>query len=82
MIHAFTFARVGEPFFIGVYVDGMLLAGKNEKHINEIKSTLARKFHMKDLGGPNHFLGVHVEQRHKMALSGLDNHCTCTPKEC
>ena len=58
-------ARDGEPFLIGVYVDDMLLAGKSEKCIDEIKSTLSKRFDMKDLGELNHFLGVQVEQNHK-----------------
>lgn len=43
----------------------MLLAGKSEKRIDEIKSTLSKRFDMKDLGELNHFLGVQVEQNHK-----------------
>ena len=58
-------ATDGEPFLIGVYVDDMLLAGKSKKQINNIKSTLSKRFDMKDLGELNHFLGVQVVQDHK-----------------
>ena len=54
-----------EPFIIGIYVDDILLAGKSEKQICEVKSALAERFDVKDLGELNHFLGVKIVQNHK-----------------
>lgn len=55
-------ANKGEPFVIGVYVDDILLAGSTKKRISEVKSALAERFDMKDLGELNHYLGVKIVQ--------------------
>ena len=57
-------ARDGESFLIGVYVDDILLAGRSEKRLREIKSALMETFDLKDLGELNHFLGVKIVQNH------------------
>ena len=38
------------PFYIGVYVDDMILAGKDEGKMKAIKEELSTKFDIKDLG--------------------------------
>ena len=53
----------GDVFYIAVYVDDIILAGKTEGILNEVKDSLSRKFEIKDLGELNYFLGVKVEQR-------------------
>ena len=55
-------AKDGEPFVIGIYVDDILLAGMTEKRISEVKSALAERFDVKDLGELNHYLGVKIVQ--------------------
>lgn len=40
-------------------MDDILLAGKSGRRIQEVKSALAERFDVKDLGELNHFLGVH-----------------------
>ena len=57
-------ATSGETFIIGIYVDDILLAGKSEKWISEVKLALAKTFEVKDLGELNHFLGVKIVQNH------------------
>ena len=57
-------AKDGEPFVIGIYVDDILLAGMTEKRISEVKSALAERFDVKDLGELNHYLGVKIVQNH------------------
>ena len=52
----------GEVFYIGVYVDDTLLAGQNEKRIQEVKDALAQKFDIKDMGKLHYFLGMSVTQ--------------------
>ena len=50
----------GEMFYMGVYIDDIILAGKTEEDLTEVKITLSRKFDIKDLGKLNYFK---VEQR-------------------
>ena len=40
----------GETFIIAVYVDDILLAGKSDKQIKEVKEALAKQFEVKDMG--------------------------------
>lgn len=47
---------------VAVYVDDLLLAGKSEKRIQEIKRCLSDQFQMQDLGRLSHFLGIQVVQ--------------------
>ena len=58
-------ASEGEAFIIGVYVDDIILAGKSEKKMADIKKALSDKFEMKDLGELHYFLGVKVIQDRK-----------------
>ncbi len=51
-----------DPFYIGVYVDDMILAGKNKAKIDSIKRELSSRIDIKDLGKLIHFLGVSVVQ--------------------
>jgi hypothetical protein len=53
----------GVEFVLGVYVDDVILAGRNEDHIKEVKRILAEKFDLKDLGELKYFLGVSVHIR-------------------
>ena len=40
----------GEMFMIGVYVDDIILTGKSDKRMKEVKKDLAKKFNIKDMG--------------------------------
>ena len=51
-----------DGFYIGVYVDDMVLAGPTERRIKEIKKALSQKLDIKDLGELHHFLGITVKQ--------------------
>ena len=53
----------GEKFYIGVYVDDIILAGKMEQNLEEVKTALSTKFNIKDLGELNYFLGIKVDQK-------------------
>ena len=55
----------GEPYIIGIYVDDILLAGKNNEQIKEVKLALGERFDVKDQGELNYFLGVKIVQNHK-----------------
>ena len=39
-----------DPFYIGVYVDDMMMAGKDEASLQKVKDELGTKFEIKDLG--------------------------------
>ena len=52
----------GEIFVVAVYVDNIILGGKSESKLNQVKRELSQKFEMKDLGPLHHFLGVKVIQ--------------------
>ena len=51
----------GDPFFIAVYVDDLILSCKNKSSINDVKLKLCQKYELKDLGGLKYFLGVEVD---------------------
>ena len=52
----------GETFYLGVYVDDIVLAGTTEERIREIKNALSRKFEIKDIGKLHYFLGMTIKQ--------------------
>ena len=52
----------GDMFYLGVYVDYIILAGSNDDRINEVKAALSQKFDIKDLGQLHHFLGMTIKQ--------------------
>ncbi len=47
---------------IAVYVDDLLIAGRNTKQIGAAKESLSSRFRMHDLGPLQHFLGILVQQ--------------------
>ena len=55
----------GEMFLIGVYVDDIILAGKSDKSIKEVKRALDAKFDIKDMGKLHYFLGIKFLQDEK-----------------
>ena len=52
----------GEMFIVAVYVDDIILGGKSESKLMEVKKELSKTFEMKDLGPLHHFLGVKIIQ--------------------
>ncbi len=49
-----------KAFFIGVYVDDMVLAGNDKAEIKRVEEELSARFDLKDLGKLNYFLGMSV----------------------
>ena len=47
---------------VAVYVDDIILAGKSNKRIAEVKQNLAKQFQVKDIGELHYFLGLKVVQ--------------------
>ena len=52
-----------DTFYIGVYVDDIILAGKDKSRMEEVKRELSSKFDIKDLGLLSYFLGMSVVQK-------------------
>ena len=53
-------ASEGEIFIIAVYVNDIVLAGKGDQWMAEVKQALAHQFQVKDMGELHYFLGVKV----------------------
>ena len=51
-----------EPVIIAVYVNDILIAGRTDKTIAEVKTAIANRFDVKDMGELYYFLGVKVVQ--------------------
>lgn len=47
---------------LAVYVDDIMLAGKSQQKIDEVKAALGRRFQLKDMSELHYFLGVSVKQ--------------------
>ena len=47
---------------MAVYVDNIVLAGSSDKHISEVKKSLASRFNVKDMGELHYFLGIKIVQ--------------------
>ena len=52
----------GEFFVIAVYVDDIVLAGRDEKRLSQVKEAIGSKFEVKDMGALHYFLGVRIIQ--------------------
>ena len=50
-----------DMMFIGIYVDNIILAARNEKQLKQVKEKLSTKFDFKDLGELKYFLGMKVK---------------------
>ena len=49
-------------FILAVYVDDILLAGKSQHKIAQVKADLGKRFQLKDMGELHYFLGVSVQK--------------------
>lgn len=61
-----------DSIYLLVFVDDLLICCKEESKINDIKSSLMRKFIMKDMGKIKSYIGIDIEysnDRNKMTLS-------------
>ena len=57
----YTLESDGETFIITVYVDDIILAEKDQKRITHFIKMIRDRFHIRDMGKLNHFLGVKIE---------------------
>ena len=56
----------GEMFVVAVYVEDIVLAGKSDRKMSEVKNALASRFDVKDMGELHYFLGVKIIQDGKV----------------
>ncbi|MCO5613145.1 hypothetical protein L7F22_067421 [Adiantum nelumboides] len=62
----------GSPIILVLYVDDMLLAGKEKSTLDALKEQLNTAFSMKDLGDAEHILGMRINRlrdQHTLYLS-------------
>ena len=50
----------GDALFVLIYVDDIIITGSNTLSVNQVFTSLASKFSIKDLGNLHYFLGVEV----------------------
>ena len=58
--------------YLILFVNDLLMCGKNKRKIDEIKNLLSNKFAMRDLGGVKTYLGIYIEYDHKKCEMKLD----------
>lgn len=54
---------IKDNIILELYVDDILISGKNSIEIEKVKKLLSLRFKMKDLGIVKKFLGINIEQR-------------------
>ena len=64
-------ASEGEPFIIGIYVNDILLAGKSDRRMAEVRKALAMQFEVKNIVELHHFLGVKIIQSQSTGEVGM-----------
>ena len=52
----------GDAFFLGIYVDDIVLATQNSTRLMKVKRELAQWFDIKDMGKLYHFLRMKIVQ--------------------
>jgi len=60
-----TFAN-NDFIILSLYVDGMLVVGKNKSKIGRLKKELSKFFDMKDLGPAQHILRIKISRDSKV----------------
>ena len=61
-----------DMIYLILFVDDLLICGKNESELNKIKIKLSEKFAMKDLGIVQTYLGIKINYDHKTGNMTLD----------
>ena len=62
----------GENIYIILFVDDLLICGKNKEKINKIKFKLQQRFSMKDMGKVKTYLGINIVYNYKNEIMTLD----------
>lgn len=61
-----------DVIYLIMFVDDLLICGKNKNKLNKIKNRLSEKFSMKDLGIVKTYLGINIDYDHKKCKMTLD----------
>ena len=69
-----------DSFYIGVYVDDMIMAGNDKAKMKSVKKKLSSKFDIKDLGKLSYFLGMSIACPESGGKEDLDR-TTCVYTE-
>jgi len=60
--HCVYLKSIGDHvIYFVLYVDDMLLIGNNKENIQDLKTQLSSKFHMKYIGVANYILGMEIK---------------------
>ena len=51
--------------FLLIYVDDIILAGKDKTKVNKFKEKLKGRFKIKDVGELNTFLGINIKRKNR-----------------
>lgn len=62
----------GEEIYIILFVDDLLICGKNMKILDYIKGLLMKRFQIKDMGEIKVYLGINIEYDYKKNVMTLD----------
>ena len=60
----------GDIFIAAVWVDDIILAGKTDEEINNVKASIAERFQVKDMGELKYILGQQVIQKNSKVWIG------------
>jgi len=61
--HYVYFKLIGDRvIYLVLYVDDMLLIGNDKESIQDLKTHLSSKFHMKDICATNYILGIQIKR--------------------
>jgi hypothetical protein len=61
-----------ETIHLILFVDDLLICGKNKAKLNDIKSLLSKRFQMKDLGEVKNYLGINIDYDNEKGKMTLD----------
>jgi len=64
--------RKNENIFVILFVDDLLICGRDKKKIDEIKIDLSTRFYMKDLGKVEMYLGIRINYDDKVGKMTMD----------
>ena len=68
----YVLGETNDVIYLIIFVDDLLICGKNEGKLIDIKSKLSNKFEMKDLGEVRTYLGININHNRKKKEITLD----------
>lgn len=68
----YVLASEDDIMYLIIFVDDLLICGKNKRKIDEIKKLLSNRFNMKDMGEIKHYLGINIDYDYERNVMTLD----------